>query len=116
MKVGLIFTALTFSLPQQGKILDIKGKSKDKEKECKKGKKKGKRSEATGGAEDVDTSEADLLALLANQVVKEEKKKLNSKLRNKRGGKRAEKKISKQLLVIVYCHPHFHSHRSTLSH
>lgn len=76
------------------------GKTKDKEKESKKGKKKGKRSAATGGTEDVDTSEADLLALLANQVVKEEKKKLNSKLRNKKGGKRAEKRISKQLLVI----------------
>ena len=89
------------------------GKTKDKEKECKKGKKKSKRSAATGGAEEVDTSEADLLALLANQVVKEEKKKLNSKLRNKRGGKRAEKKISKQLLVII--HPHYYSYRNTLS-
>ena len=74
------------------------GKGKDKEKDDKKTKKGSRRGSrgADGGSDDVDTSEADLLALLANQVVKEEKKKLKAGLRHKKkGGKNATKKISK---------------------
>lgn len=73
------------------------GKGKDKEKEDKKTKKGSRRGSkgADGGSDDVDTSEADLLAILANQVVKEEKKKLKAGLKHKKKGKHAPKKISK---------------------
>ena len=47
-----------------------------------------------GGSEDVDTSEAELVALLANQVVKEEKRRLKPGLKHRKKGKNAKKKIS----------------------
>ena len=74
------------------------GKHKDKEskKESKSSKKfsSGAASLAVlGGGEDVDTSEADLVALLATQAMKEEKKRLKPGLKHrKKGGK--DKKIS----------------------
>ena len=37
-----------------------------------------------GGSEDVDTSEAELVALLANQVVKEEKRRLKPGLKHRK--------------------------------
>jgi len=76
------------------------GKGKDKEKEDKKTKKGSRRGSkgADGGSDDVDTSEADLLAILANQVVKEEKKKLKAGLKHKKKGKHAQKKIIRRTI------------------
>ena len=62
-----------------------KGKEKDK-----KAGKKDAKSRIRG--EEVDSDAADLVALLANQVVKEDKKKLRSGIRHKKKGK--DKKIS----------------------
>ena len=73
------------------------GKSKDKEKETKKGSKGAnyRGPFGGGGGDDVDTSAADLLAVLADQVVKEEKKKLKPGIKSRKKGKGAKKKISK---------------------
>lgn len=94
---------------KQGKILDLTGhnKQKDKpeksEKDSKKdGKGKSRKnssmsfSMASGGGDDVDSSEADLVAILANQVVKDEIKKLGPGLRAKKKGAKSalKKKIS----------------------
>ena len=78
------------------------GKNKDKgSKESSKKESKGFRKTSSGatalsGSEDVDTSEAaDLVALLATQAMKEEKKRLKPGLRQKKkGGKAVNKKIS----------------------
>ena len=76
------------------------GKSKDKEsKKESKGSKKSSSSASSlsvpGGGEEVDTSEADLVALLATQAMKEEKKRLKPGLKQrKKGGKTVNKKIS----------------------
>lgn len=49
----------------------------------------------------MDTSEADLVALLATQAMKEEKKRLKPGFRTKnKGGKAVTKKISE---LIVFC-------------
>lgn len=55
------------------------------------------RKDSGATAEDTDTPEAELLAILANQVVKEEKRKLKPGLKHKKKGKHAKKKISKLL-------------------
>ena len=76
------------------------GKHKDKEskKESKSSKKFSSGAASLSvlsgpGGEDVDTSEADLVALLATQAMKEEKKRLKPGLKHrKKGGK--DKKIS----------------------
>jgi hypothetical protein len=79
------------------------GKSKDKEsKGSSKKESKGFRKTSSGataspgGSEDVDTSEAaSLVALLATQAMKEEKKRLKPGLKQrKKGGKAVNKKIS----------------------
>ncbi len=67
------------------------GRDKDKKEE----KKEDKLRAIRGGGEDVDSDAADLVALLANQVVKDEKKKLRSGIRHKKKGKNDKKKISK---------------------
>ena len=75
------------------------GKGKDKEK--KEGKKESKgwgRKVSTGGAsggggDDVDTAEADLVAALANHLVKEERRKRPG-IRHKKKGKNDKKRIS----------------------
>lgn len=91
------------------------GKSKDKEskessKKEKKGFKKGS-SGASGGTEDVDTSEADLVALLATQAMKEEKKRLKPGLRQKKkGGKAINKKISELIFRLLPPPPFSLSH------
>ncbi len=62
--------------------------------------------------EDVDSDAADLVALLANQVVKDEKKKLRSGIRHKKKGKNDKKKISKycyRLVAIMYTSTHVHT-------
>ena len=79
------------------------GKSKDKEsKGSSKKESKGFRKTSSGataspgGSEDVDASEAaSLVALLATQALKEEKKRLKPGLKQKKkGGKAVNKKIS----------------------
>ena len=77
------------------------GKNKDKEsKKESKGSKKSSSSASSlsvpgGAGEEVDTSEADLVALLATQAMKEEKKRLKPGLKQrKKGGKTVNKKIS----------------------
>ena len=78
------------------------GKSKDKEsKGSSKKESKGFRKTSSGataslgGSEDVDASEAaSLVALLATQALKEEKKKLKPGLKQKKKGGKANKKIS----------------------
>ena len=78
------------------------GKSKDKEskgsskKESKGFRKTSSGATASGGSEDVDSSEAaNLVALLATQALKEEKKRLKPGLKQKKkGGKAVNKKIS----------------------
>ena len=83
------------------------GKSKDKDKKDG-GKKESKGFRKTsssgacalGGSEEVDTSEADLVALLATQAMKEEKKRLKPGLKHKKkGGKAVNKKISESFLT-----------------
>ena len=44
-----------------------------------------------GGGEEVDTSEADLVALLATQAIKEEKKKLKPGLKQRKKGGKTER-------------------------
>ena len=89
--------------------MDLTGHSKQKDKSEKESKKDSKsRSKkhsappysASGGGEDVDSAEADLVAILANQVVKEESKKLRPGFRIKKKGSKAvaKKKISKYLM------------------
>ena len=95
----------------QGKILDLTGHSKQKDKPEKESKKESKSkskkhssasgsssSGATGGGgvDDMDSSEADLVTILANQVVKEESKKLRPGFRAKKKGTKTviKKKIS----------------------
>ena len=79
----------------QTKIKDMAtGKSKDKE-----GKReRGWGRKTSGGqfipSDDIDTPEASLVAILADQVVKEEKRKLKPGLKQKKKG-RQKKKISK---------------------
>ncbi len=97
----------------QGKILDLTGHGKNKEKSEKESKKdsKGKSKKnftsfsasATGGSEDVDSSEADLVAILANQVVKDENKKLRPGFRAKKKSNKTviKKKISKFVYMTV---------------
>ena len=95
------------------------GKSKDKgSKESNKKESKGLKKTSSGAspygglgaADDVDTSEADLVALLATQAMKEEKKRLKPGLRQKKkGGKAVNKKISelfndKDLILKVADH------------
>ena len=82
------------------------GKSKDKDKKDGKKESKGFRKTsssgacALGGSEEVDTSEADLVALLATQAMKEEKKRLKPGLKHKKkGGKAVNKKISESFLT-----------------
>jgi hypothetical protein len=90
----------------QGKLLDLTGHNKQKnkaEKETKKDSKGRSRKNSSmslvaSGGDDVDSTEADLVAILANQVVKEEGKRLRAGLRaKKKGSKNAivKKKISK---------------------
>ena len=78
------------------------GRSKDKEskgsskKESKGFRKTSSGATASGGSEDVDASEAaSLVALLATQAMKEEKKRLKPGLKQKKkGGRAVNKKIS----------------------
>ena len=95
----------------QGKILDLTGKSKDKESKAEKKESKGRSKKnslssacgAVGGAgsDEMDSSEADLVAILANQVVKDEIKKMKGFKSRKKGGKTViKKKISKAELFI----------------
>ncbi len=95
----------------QGKFLDLTGHNKQKNKSEKESKKDGKGrtrknssmslSMASGG-DDVDSAEADLVAILANQVVKEESKRLRPGFRVKRkGAKTDKKKISKSYLPNI---------------
>ena len=90
----------------QTKLRDMAtgGKSKDKgSKESSKKESKGLKKTSSGASpygsgagDEVDTSEADLVALLATQAMKEEKKRLKPGLRQKKkGGKAVNKKISK---------------------
>ncbi len=91
----------------QGKILDLTGHGKHKEKSDKEGKKESKfrskknslssSASAMGGSDEMDSAEADLVAILANQVVKEENKKLRPGFRAKKKSNKAviKKKISK---------------------
>lgn len=88
----------------QGRILDLTGHSKQKDKSEKESKKdsKGKSkkhssfsSSGAVGGEEVDSSEADLVAILANQVVREENKKRPGFKSRKKGSKAViKKKIS----------------------
>lgn len=82
------------------------GKQKDKkDKESSKKESKGRskknsissRGASGGGSEEVDSAEADLVAILANQVVKEESKKLRPGFKTRKKGSKAviKKKISK---------------------
>ena len=53
------------------------------------------------GSDEIDSSEADLEAILANQVVKEEIKKMKGFKSRKKGGKTVvKKKISKAELFL----------------
>ena len=92
----------------QDKILDLTGHGKHKDKEAKDCKKesKGKNKKNSvssfapgavgGGTDDIDSAEADLVAILANQVVKDEIKKMKGFKSRKKGAKTVvKKKISK---------------------
>ena len=72
----------------QGKIMDM-ASSKDKEAKGKKGKKDPMQYVMAG--EETDTAEAELVALLANQVVKEEKKRGKPNLKYRKKGKQPKK-------------------------
>jgi len=96
----------------QGKILDLAGKSKEKESKAGKKESKGKHKKnsltpangAVGGAgsDDMDSAEADLVAILANQVVKDEIKKMKGFKSRRKGGKTVvKKKISKAELCCM---------------
>lgn len=107
-------TQLLLIVTLQDKIRDLTGhgtKQKKSEKEPKKEKDKGKsgKSLATppGGADETDSTEADLVAILANQLVKEEgKRRSGFRSKNKKGSKNViKKKISK--LCIGVCHWNF---------
>lgn len=105
----------------QGKILDLTGHGKQKDKAEKDSKKDSKGrtkkssgansgASASGGSEDVDSAEADLVAILANQVVKEERKKLKPGLKSRKKGAKTvvKKKISKIFFVLhTYVQPLF---------
>ncbi len=75
------------------------GRVKDKDK--KKGKEEKIRAARGAATEEVDSDAADLVALLANQVVKEEKKKLRPGIRHKKKGN-DKKKISKCIHVYAF--------------
>ena len=89
----------------QTKIRDMAaGKSKDKDKEGKR--ERGWSTKTSGGQfippmDDTDTPEASLVAILADQVVREEKRKLKPGLRQKKKGKQ-KKKISKWWDLKLY--------------
>ncbi len=106
-----LLSPLSLSLLSQTKLKGMasgKGKDKDKDKEGKKNGRKRDPWEIPGvpPGEEVDATEAELVAILANQVVKEEKKKIRAGLKKGKKG-RAKKKISKfaqlpvQVLVLI---------------
>ena len=113
-KIILIMASST-SIPHishtlmQGKILDLTGHGKPKEKGelSKEGKKdiRGKKKTSTSGMgamggvnEDVDSAEADLVAILADQVVKDENKRLRA-FRSRKRCPKLKKKISEYKFV-----------------
>ena len=74
---------------------------------------------ATGGGgvgDDVDNAEADLVAILADQVVKEESKRLRPGFRNKKKGAKAvaKKKIS-QFKIYTYSILHSIQYTATIA-
>ncbi len=90
---------LLFISISKGKLRNMAGRGKDKKEDKEK---KEDRIRAARG-EDVDSDAADLVALLANQVVKDEKKKLRPGIRHKKKGKNDKKKISKCFNAHVHC-------------
>jgi len=85
------------------------GKDKDKKES-----KKDKIARVRG--EDVDSGAADLVEMLANQVVKDEKKKLRPGIRHKKRGKNAQKKISElkiNIFQLSLTFSLFHSTKNT---
>lgn len=77
------------------------GKAKEKEKETKRGSRGA--NIRGGGSDETDTSDqADLLAVLADQVVKEEKKKLKPGIKSRKKGKGTKKKISECVLYRFF--------------
>lgn len=59
-----------------------------------KGGEKEKKSSKKQGTEDTDTAESDLVAQLANAVVKDEKRRVKDGVKARRKGGKAKKKIS----------------------
>ncbi len=93
--------------------MDLTGHgSKHKDKEEKENKKDSKgrnnrflNAATNGGSDDVDTAEADLVAILANQVVREESKKTGFKSRKKGSKAVVKKKISEFPLAVNFVQP-----------
>ena len=68
----------------QNKLKDVAGKGE-------------KKSSKKQGTEETDTSESDLVAQLANAVVKDEKRRVKDGVKARRKGGKAKKKISELL-------------------
>ena len=88
----------------QTKLKDMAtGRSKDKEGKKVKGAPVAKNSYGIPGipaGEEVDAAEMELVAILANQVVREEKKKIKAGIKKMKKGKQTKMKISEYIDVL----------------
>ena len=76
---------------------------------------KDKKTKKPQGSEDIDSAESDLVAQLANAVVKDEKRKVKDNVKARRKGK-GKKKISESTLPLLFNYTLTHSHTHTHTH